>query len=269
MVLAGGLSVAAWLVWSMAWGTGRQPHPELASPDGWSISAMRYAFPAIGAAAVAVAVATRARGRIGAAATLTLGVAVVLSLVGTVRLGAPSLPRLTTLVGGVVAGLAVLAVAQLAARRGLPPMRRPPAVAVAAVLGALLTVAGHGYLERHTRLDKATAPGTGVVSWLLDQPGFDDGDDTVAFASRIVLGTASGEALGHPLRLVAQRPRCADVLELARRAYLVVTPPIFFKGLQGLEPYTAQRCLRGERPVHADGVFRVYRLRSADGRPRR
>ena len=273
MVLAGALATGAWLVWSAAWGTGLQTAPELTTPSGWSVSAMRYAFPAIGASVVAVCVASRGSAAWRAAAGGVLAAALAWSLYHAARLGAPSVPRLTTLLVG-AAGAAALAAAIELVRRGRPlAVPRSPAVAigVAAALGALLTIAGHGYVERHTRVDKATAPGRAVLAWLLRQPGWADGDGTVAFASRAVLGPMAGDSLSHPLRLVAQRPRCAAVRALARDGYVVVTPPSFFQGLLGLEPYTGAACLAGERPVMTDGVFRVYRFTSssADGRRRR
>jgi len=269
MVLAGALACGAWLVWSAAWGTGLQTAPELTTPTGWSVSAMRYAFPAIGASVVAVCIASRGSRALRAVAGGVLAVALGWSLYHAARLGGPSVPRLTTLLMGAVAA-AALAGALEAARRGRRPvLPRGPAVPIAAAaIGALLTVAGHGYLERYTRVEKTSAPGREVLVWLLAQPGWADGDGTVAFASRAVLGPMAGDSLSHRLRLVPRRSRCAAVETLARRSFVVATPPSFFQGLLGLEPYTGERCLARHRPVLTTGLFRVYRLRSAGDRRR-
>ena len=270
MVLAGALACGAWLVWSAAWGTGLQTAPELTTPTGWSVSAMRYAFPAIGASVVAVCVASRGSGTLRGVAGGVLAAALAWSLYHAARLGAPSVPRLTTLLEGAVAAAAVAGALEAARRGRRLSLPRGPAVpiAAAAAIGALLTVAGHGYVERHTRVEKATAPGRDVLAWLLAQPGWADGDGTVAFASRAVLGPMAGDSLSHPLRLVAQRPRCPAVDALAHRGYVITTPPHFFQGLLGLEPYTGPDCLARERPALTEGVFRVYELSSAGDRRR-
>ncbi|HEV8153667.1 MAG TPA: hypothetical protein VGP78_12060 [Solirubrobacteraceae bacterium] len=270
MLLAGALACGAWLVWSAAWGTGLQTAPELTTPTGWSVSAMRYAFPAIGASVVAVCVASRGSAALRAVAGGVLAAALVWSLYHAARLGGPSVPRLTTLLAGAVAA-AALAGALEAARRGRrPALPRGPAfpIAAAAAIGALLTVAGHGYLERYTRVQKTSAPGREVLVWLLAQPGWGDGDGTVAFASRAVLGPMAGDSLSHRLRLVSQRSPCPSVEATARRSLVVATPPSFFQGLLGLEPYTGERCLARRRPVLTAGLFRVYDLSSAGDRPR-
>jgi hypothetical protein len=263
MVLAGALASGAWLVWSAAWGTGLQTAPELTTPTGWSVSAMRYAFPAIGASVVAVCVASRGSGTLRAVAGGVLAIALAWSLHHAARLGAPSVPRLTTLLAGAIAALA-LAGALEAVRRGRwPALPSGPAVpiAAAAAVGALLTIAGHGYLERYTRVEKTSAPGRGELVWLLAQPDWANGDATVAFASRAVLGPMAGDSFNHRLRLVPQRSRCPAVEALARRSFVVATPPSFFQGVLGLEPYTGEHCLARHRPVLTTGLFRVYRLR--------
>ena len=55
--------------------------------------------------------------------------------------------------------------------------------------------------------------------------------------------TAAGAVLGDPWT--------AD-------AVLVVTPPVFFGGILGVEPYEAPRCLTGRRPAFEDVVFSVH-----------
>jgi hypothetical protein len=78
----------------------------------------------------------------------------------------------------------------------------------------------------------------------------------------------AGDSLSHRLRLVPQRSPCPSVEATARRSLVVATPPSFFQGLLGLEPYTGERCLARRRPVLTAGLFRVYDLSSAGDRPR-
>jgi hypothetical protein len=269
LLLGGGLTLAALLVWSVAWGTGLQTAPELTTPSGWSLSALRFMLPALGVATITVALATRIRGPVGAAATALLVAALAYSLARVVQLGTPSLPRASTLLLGVLAGLAVLGAATLARR----PLRRLPAgprVALACVVvaGALLSFAGEGYVERYTRVRGSSAPGADVLRWLLDRPGWRDGRDPVAFASRAMLAPFAGDRFTHPLRLVPQRAPCPAVIRLARHADVVVTPPEYFGGLLGIEPYAAPACFAGRPPAFRSGAFRVYRFGSAGGSPR-
>ena len=65
LIVSALLAVASFLIWSVSWGTGMQISPELATPTGWSISALRYLLPVIAVAIVTVAVATRAPGPLG------------------------------------------------------------------------------------------------------------------------------------------------------------------------------------------------------------
>jgi hypothetical protein len=215
---------------------------------------------------VAVALATRLPGRAGGAATALLVAALGYSLAETAQLGAPSLPRATTLVGGALAGVAVLGAATAAARR-LPRIAGGPRLALASALlaGALLAMAGEGYVDRYTRVTKSTAPGAEVLRWLLDRPGWRDGGEPVAFASRAVLAPLAGDHFTHPLELVPQRARCGAVVALAHRADVVVTPPVFFQGLLGIEPYTTPACLAGRPPAFSSGAFRVYRFDEPGG----
>jgi hypothetical protein len=75
-----------------------------------------------------------------------------------------------------------------------------------------------------------------------------------------VLGQLAGDHFEHPLELVPQYATCREVERIARRKPVVVTHPVFLRGFQGVEPYTAYRCLRRHRPVLSLDPYYVYRL---------
>lgn len=266
VLVSGALAVAALLLWSTAWGSGLPTAPELGFREGFSLSALRYMSPGIGVATIAVALATRVRGFVGAAATGLLAVALAWSVIATARLGAPWTPPASDLLLGALAGVAVVVAAAILAR----PLRQiaylvPAAAGVllgVLAVSAVLTAAGNGFIERYSRLDRTTAYGADLVSWFLEQPGFADGDQTIAIASRGVLGQLAGDRFRHRLRLAPQLASCAELERLARKMPVVVTPPGYFRGLLGLEDYSAPRCFARHRPVFRQGSNAVYRLGS-------
>jgi hypothetical protein len=148
----------------------------------------------------------------------------------------------------------------LAGRR--TPRRVPPnAVAVlgALCLGALLAPASNGYIERYTKVPHSTAPGTGVVAWVVSQPGFDEADSTVAFAARAAFGPLTGDHFTNRLELIPRRASCREVAGLARHSWVVLVDESWFSGILGVVPYEPARCLKGSVPAYRDGVYRVYR----------
>jgi hypothetical protein len=260
LVVAGAATLGALLVWSIAWGTGLQRSAELPGADGWPLSAIRYMLPVVGAALVTVALATRAPGLAGRAATALLVGALGWSLVADARLGAPHTPSVTVLVLGAVAGLLALGAAVLASR-GLPrPIPAGAAVVGAAVgLGVLLAPVSNGYIERYTKVSESTAPGADVVAWFLNQPGFEDGEVTIAFASRAAFGPLTGDHFQNRLELIPRRAGCGEVARLARRKSVLLVDESWFSGILGIVPYRAGRCLTGRPPGFRNPVYRVYR----------
>jgi hypothetical protein len=260
LVAAGLLALAGCLIWSTAWSTGLPTSQGLAWPAGFPISSLRYLLPATAAAAVAVAIATRAGGVMAAAANAVLAIAVAWNLVEDFQLGLPWTPPAWIPVLGALAGGAVL-LASTVVRRSAP---RIPAWGVAALavlaVGSLLAATASGFVERYTTVDRTTAYGPELVSWFVDQPGFDDGDEPIAVASRGVPGQLAGDRFEHPLVLVPQYASCRQVERIARRMPILVTHPVFLRGFQGVEPYTGYRCLRRHRPVLSIDPYYVYRL---------
>jgi hypothetical protein len=263
LLLTGGLTALGLLAWSMAWGTGLQTTNEVTDQGVWSLSATRYLLPVVGAAILTVALATRAAGLAGRLAEVALAGVLVWNLAVDVGLGAPYTPPAHTLVGGAAAGLAVLGVARLA--RGRVSLRAPRAMTPAAgavlaavVAGVLLAPVSVGYIERYTRVEQSSAFGRDVAAFLLRQPGFEDSGRPVAFASRGVLAPLAGDRFSHELRLVPARIRCDELRRWAGDAVLVVTEPVFFGGILGVEPYDGHRCFAGRRPAFEDLAFAVY-----------
>jgi hypothetical protein len=260
LVLAGAATAGALLIWSIAWGTGLQRSAELPGADGWPLSAIRYLLPVVGAALVTVALATRAPGLAGRAATALLVAALGWSLIADARLGAPHTPSVRVLVLGALAGVLVLGAAALAAR-GLP--RRIPAgtaaVVLAVGLGVLLAPVSNGYIKRYTKVSESTAPGADVVAWFVSQPGFEDGDGTIAFASRAAFGPLTGDHFQNRLELIPRWASCREVALLARRASVLLVDESWFSGILGIVPYRAGRCLTDRTPGFRNPVYRVYR----------
>ena len=268
LLVTGGLALFGCLIWTGAWGTGLSSSPELTWPEGFTLSSLRYLLPAIGAATVAVAIAARAG---GVAARLAIGlfaVALVWNLAEDAQLGPPWTPPLGVLPLGALAGLALLGLASIAAPRLAPAAPRVgalPAWAVALVaavaLGALLAPVSDGFVERWTKVSRSSAYGPELVSWFLDQPGFEDEDGTIGIASRGVIAQLAGDRFNQRLVLVPQHASCPEVERIARRMPVVVTHPLFFGGTLGVEGYSAHRCLARHRPVLDRDPFYVYRLR--------
>ena len=126
------------------------------------------------------------------------------------------------------------------------------------VLGVALTPAANGYVERWTHTENSSAYGPELVSWFVGRPDFEDGDGTIAIASRGLVAQLAGDHFDHPLELVPQRASCAEVRRLARRMPVVVTPTLFFRGTLGVEGYSAAACLKGVRPELDEDPFFVY-----------
>ena len=260
LLVAGAATLGALLVWSIAWGTGLQRSAELPGAEGWPLSAIRYMLPVVGAALVTVALATRAPGLAGRAATALLVGALAWSLVAAARLGAPYTPSISVLLLGALAGLLALGAAVLVSRALPRPIPAGAAAVAAAVgLGVLLAPVSNGYIERYTKVSESTAPGADVVAWFLDQPGFEDGEATIAFAARAAFGPLTGDHFQNRLELIPRRANCREVARLARRKSVLLVDESWFSGILGIVPYRAGRCLTGRPPGFQNPVYRVYR----------
>ena len=274
VLVAGGLATAATLIWSTAWGTGLQTSPLLGSLAGWPLSAVRYLLPALALAATAVALAATVRGAVGWGARALLVAALAWSLILDAGLGTPSTPSLRVLAAGAVAGLAglgALSAAARAARTGVAPAPRwlqgPAAVLVVAVVGVGAAAASDGYVKRFTAVESSTSFGHEALAWHLSQPGFADGSRPVVFASRAVLAPYAGDHFTHPLSLMPADVTCAAFDRTAAEAYVVVTPPSFWAGVLGIEPYGADRCAARRKPAYAGAPFTVFASRPGAVRP--
>ena len=270
LIVAGGLTLVGMLIWSTTGSTGLQRAEELLpGASGWPITAIRYLLPVVGVAVLGVAIATRAPRPAGLAATALLAVALAWSVVADARLGAPYTPPIGTLLVG--AGVGVLAIGALTAatRRQRPAGGPGPAPAgalavLAAVgVGCLLTPAGNGFIERHVQVSKSTSPAPGVIAWFLDQPGFAEGEGTIGFASRAVLGPLAGDHFTHRLELIPRKAPCGEVRRLADRMPVLFIDPTWFDGILGVLPYSTGRCLEPRSPAYEDGAYFVYAPRPA------
>jgi peptidoglycan/LPS O-acetylase OafA/YrhL len=263
LAVSAALSIGVFLIWSVSWGSGMQTSPELATPAGWSISALRYLLPGIALAIISVALATRVSGAIGWLASLLLAVALIWSIAAAARFGSPWTPSLRTLAAGAVAGALAAAIALAIRRPGIRGARRPAwlsagaAVAAAVVLGVLMVPVANGYIERSTKITGSTQPAPEMVAWFIDQPGFEEGDYPVWLASRAVMSSFAGDHFQHPLELVPARASCRSVKELARRRPLVVTTSEWFQGIIGVNPYSAPACLADSPPDYRRGDYTV------------
>ncbi|MGI8558496.1 MAG: hypothetical protein ACR2ND_09335 [Solirubrobacteraceae bacterium] len=277
LILAAAVSLAAFLAWSLAWGTGLPTTRGVPGSNGWPISSIRYMLPVVFVSTSSVALLTRAPRPIDLLATFLLLVALLWSLVADARLGLPYTPSARVVVGGALAGVGAWAVAAVVTRRQAVlragrvrslawPVHLVPwgvvTLLVTVAIGASLSPVSDGFLARYSKLTRSTAPGGDVAAWLWQQPGFQNSSMPVAFASRAVLGTLAGDHFTHKLILVPAGARCDQVIALAHRMPIVVTGHDFFYGILGLASYDAPSCLGGVRPAYQAGAYRVYWLRA-------
>jgi hypothetical protein len=121
--------------------------------------------------------------------------------------------------------------------------------------------ASEGYIRRFTEVASTTAFGREALAWHLSQPGFAEGSQPVVFASRAVLAPFAGDHFTHPLSLLPADVTCAAFDRTAARAYVVVTPPDYWSGILGIEPYAAGRCAARRRPSYTAAPFTVFSAR--------
>ena len=263
VVAASATAAGLVVLWALSPYTGLADRPDL---QQLGQSTYRYLLPAILVATVALGLASR-RGRAPAGAVLAvLAGATAWSVVEDLEAGSPFVPS-APLVMGALAGGALLG---LAARRvtggRLPALRdgpATPALALAATVAASLALvpAVENWTRRHALTEFED---TGLVRWMVEQPGFEDGDDPVA-QTPIVDAALAGDRLRHPVPLVAGEP-CARLRARAREGWVVVRMTAVPEWQAIAVP--ADRCLRRAGPPrYEDGLYRVYRLTAGRSSP--
>jgi hypothetical protein len=263
VALSAGVTALALLAWTMAPVTGLTRSPLVDPPDVWVLSTTRYLLPVIACSIVTLVLAARANRPGRALAVAALAVSAGWSLAEDVALGFPKLPSAATLVAGAGLGTVLAAVATWAGPR-LPRARLPaPAFAVAAVgVGALLGLAGPGYLERHAEVTESGAlAGRRLTEWFVSQPGFDGEGRRVTFVGRFVAAELAGPRFQHELELLRPDAGCGLVRRRARQGWVVIARPEVGGGVLGIGPLPASRCRPAARALYDDGQMRIYAAR--------
>jgi hypothetical protein len=249
------LGVLAVLDWALAPYTGISSNALLA-PLG--LTTIRYMLAALCACAVAVAVAARDGSLVvRRAATGLLLAAAVWSVIADLAWGYPTVPRMAYLFAGAAVGAlagagAGPAVSAVRSALASANARRVAGAALAVIVAAALSGIGSGWLSREAT-DKSY--GSGVLAFMLRQPGFDAGKQPISFAPQVIASLA-GPRLTHPLSLIPRNQPCAEVRERLRSGWVVVQPGGYQPGVT--EPYDAPACLHGLRSAYDDGSTIVY-----------
>ena len=209
-----------------------------------SLTTTRYLMPAVCAGAVCVALA----GRWGA---VVLWAAAALSLERALALPFPGVPSLVTLLLGAVVGLALTAALRGARSVTVAFRGHISVLATVTVVAGALTLGVGGLAERHAKT--ARLPSAGVIAWLAAQPGFEEGDEPVAFAPQM-LAVLAGPHLEHPIELIPRSEPCARTL--ARDGYIVLgTFPLADRRAR----FSAAECLAERPAAYEDAFFKVFR----------
>ncbi|MDX6699287.1 MAG: hypothetical protein QOE65_2684 [Solirubrobacteraceae bacterium] len=246
---ATGVAVALVVAWTLA------PYTGVASGPAFSqlaVSTIRYLAPAVLACAVAVALGARGGRRVAQiAAVAALGGALAWNVVEDVRAGFPYVPAVPRLAVALAGGAALgLAAAPLAA---IPRLRAPAAVALALAAAAALSAGAGGYVKRHvdTGFDDAA-----MVAWLLDRPGFADGERPVAQTPNVD-GILAGDRLRRGTPLLSPHEPCQRMRRRARDGWVVIaTSP--FPEYEALAE-RAVACFQGRAaPAHQSPGYLVY-----------
>jgi hypothetical protein len=255
VLLGGGLLAPAWArrreVWAvaaltllalLAWASA--PYTGAGAAPFLQVNTLRYLIPAMAAGAAALALSGRLGRRPRWWVALVLAVAAGWS--AKAYLDAPYLPGEGTLIGAAAAAAApAFAATKFAVRR-----LRLVLVAGAAGLALVLALGGRHYVERHSLSGDFDG---GVVAWFTRDPAWRTNHRPIAF-SPTPIGPLAGDRLHHPLELIGPREPCASVRARLTRGWVVVRD--VDRKLFGT--LAAERCLAGVRPVHDDGVHRVY-----------
>lgn len=250
VLLAAGVTLGSLLLWMSAPTTG-------AAADGSTVgtlSTVRYTLPTLAAAIVTLLLGARREGAARHLASGVLGVALVVNMVQTARLGYPQVPNLVVPLGGAaLAALAAAAIMALPRPLSLPPALRWVAGALVAITaGGLLAAGAPGFVERHARAYAATpyaeAP---MVAWLAGRPGYRQRSDPVGMAP-VPHAPVVGDELQHPLELIPLDEPCGRVRARVRQGWVLLT----YLQLSG--GFTAAGCLEARRPDFRDSTSRAY-----------
>jgi hypothetical protein len=246
-LLTAALALAAVLAWAAAPFTGVAHNGFLA---GLALTTTRYMLSALGACAVALAVAARDASPVGRRLTLgLLAAATVGSLVADAITGFPDAPNLLYLLAGAAIGAVLGSLAP-----GAPIRIGPGVLGLASVLVviAFLAVNAPGWLYREA---EDTSYSHALLSFMLSQPGFLTGSQSISFAPEVVASLA-GPSLRHPIELIPARASCAAVQARLKRGWVIVWPGEFVAGIT--TPFDAAYCLRDDHAIYAyDGAV-VY-----------
>jgi hypothetical protein len=254
VVAAAAAALGLTLLWTVAPYTGLSDRADL---QALGQSTYRYLLPAILAATLALALAARGRVSTAAVAAVLAG-ATVWSVIEVLDAGSPFVPSawlvLASLAGGAILGL--LAIRVPLSTHTVLKGTQVPVGAVVAVIGALLLVpAAENWARRHALTQFEDHE---LVRWIVEQPGFEDGDDPVAQAP-IVNAALAGDRLRHAIPLVTEREGCAAVRDRARDGWVVVRTTPVPEWEATARP--VERCLRAQsRPIYESALYRVYRV---------
>ena len=241
--VASAAAAVSFLAWARAPFTGVPPE-QVRIAEG-VFSTTRYLAPAVAAAVLALALAGSGRGVRARLAQLALLAGVGIELVQAFDLGWPTMPSVTTPLGGAAAG-AALAAALHAARVGPLRLPRPALVAAAVALGALLAVPASGYVGRHAESEVFAR---GLSGWMADRPD----DPRTVWSAPVVVAPLAGDRLRRRLRPIPPTEDCMEVRAHARRDYVV----LYVGPLPGGRSADLSRCLR-RPPSYSDPAFRAW-----------
>jgi len=203
---------------------------------------------------------------------VVLAVALVASLVRTVRFGFPLVPGASTVVTLVVLGaLAGAATTRLGRRPALgdrsapdrdPPLagrgslvgrarvvRRGLAVAAGALATAGLALGAQDYLARHVALGLGDR---GLLAAAMARPEYADSRFPIAMTP-VMNALLAGDRLAHPVVLIQPRTPCEEVRRRRRAGWVVLQ-----RAPDTPEYRRLADCLRGDRVAYSDATYELH-----------
>ena len=239
-LIAAGVTALAVASWTFAPYTGLEE-------ESLAAGGMRYLLPALAAATAALCLASVGAGRtLRGAVTALLGLALALSVHWTLTIGFPYAPAITTVLAlaalGAGAGL-------LAGRLGLrPPTWAWAAPAAAMVVGAALSPAAGGYVQRHADVGLFDA---GLLRNLPAQQA--GAQPTPVALGPVAQPFVAGDDLAREIVPLAGETDCSTVRRYAADGLLAL-------GHTPASPaYAAQRSCLGDRaPRWRDANWELY-----------
>lgn len=227
LVLAlSGAALLAALIWVNAPFTGRADDPRV----DFSITTVRYLFPALTAAAAALALSGR-RWAVGA-----LAVAVAVSVYKAFELPYPLTPSPQVVVAGALGGL--LAV---------PLLRRTPPAAWLGALALFVAAFAPDFPDRHARtaINLSTSP---LLGWFAERE-----DEAPAAFTFQIPSVAAGDSLSRELRFIPRDEPCSRVRARLEDSWVIgydVTDPSIRDPLD---------CVAGLTPAYRELGWVAYR----------